>query len=321
MPASDARGPIRVVAGVLRDAKGRVLVARRQPGKHLAGLWEFPGGKQHRGEAAPAALARELDEEIGVTLVASVPLVTIRHEYPGKTVRLDVHEVLDYRGTPRAREGQPLAWRRTSELAALPMPAADRPIVTALALPDRYLITPPCTPADGESLLAGIEAACSAGVRLVVLRQPAWPRAQIGALARKARAICRRHGARLLAHDDPALARRLALDGVHLSWRRAAVLGRRPRNLAGWFAVSCHDAAELAHAQRIGADFAVLSPLRRTPSHPGALPLGWRRARRLAHDAGLPVYFLGGLGPADVMKAQQHGARGIAAIRGLWPGG
>jgi 8-oxo-dGTP diphosphatase len=83
--------------------------------------------------------------------------------------------------------------------------------------------------------------------------------------------------------------------------------------------VSCHDAAELAHARRIGADFATLSPLAATPSHADAAPLGWTGFRELANASPLPVYALGGVGPADIACAHAHGAQGIAAIRGLWP--
>jgi len=82
--------------------------------------------------------------------------------------------------------------------------------------------------------------------------------------------------------------------------------------------VSCHDAAELEHAGRIGADFVTLSPVAATPSHPAGAPLGWARFASLTRDAEVPVYALGGMGIADIPAARASGGQGIAAIRALW---
>jgi len=82
--------------------------------------------------------------------------------------------------------------------------------------------------------------------------------------------------------------------------------------------VSCHDATELAHASAIGADFALLSPVLPTLTHPGAATLGWEAFSALAAASAIPVYGLGGLERADVMRAQSHGAHGIALLRGAW---
>jgi 8-oxo-dGTP diphosphatase len=117
---------------LIRDAAGRWLVNRRRPGTHLAGAWEFPGGKLQAGETRFAALRRELDEELGIEVVAAEPLLEIVHEYPDKHVRLDVWRVLDYRGEVTAREAQQLDWVAVDALAALPLLAADLPIIEAL---------------------------------------------------------------------------------------------------------------------------------------------------------------------------------------------
>src|SRR5690606_38360585 len=89
-----------------------------------------------------------------------------------------------------------------------------------------------------------------------------------------------------------------------------------PGRLVG---VSCHDRSGLEHAARIGADFATLSPVQRTPSHRGVAPLGWERFAEIAAQATLPVFALGGLDVEDIDTARMAGAQGIAAIRGLWP--
>ena len=114
------------------------------------------------------------------------------------------------------------------------------------------------------------------------------------------------------------LAAVLGLDGVHLPTRIAATLTQRPLPGDRWVGVSCHNAAELAHAIRIGADFATLSPVFETPSHPQSVALGWERFAELVAGATLPVFALGGLESDDIDAARMSGAQGIAAIRAFW---
>ncbi len=312
------RPAVHVVAGVVRDDAGRVLVAQRTAGRHLAGHWEFPGGKLDAGEAPLAALRRELVEEIGIDVHSASPLISVPWSYADKRIVLDVWNVDAYSGVPHAREDQPLCWVEIDELSQLEMPAADRPVVAALRLPDRYLITPPLASAARRDVLDGIERACAAGIRLIQLRQPGWTREELAATAMAAQSICARHGAALLLNADWETAERCGLDGVHLPARIALALDARPVPSHRWLAVSCHDAAELAQAQRIGADFATLAPVAPTPSHADATPLGWRRFADCVADAALPVFALGGLAAADIGIAKAHGGQGVAAIRAFW---
>jgi len=124
--------PLRVLVGLIGDERGRWLVNRRRPGTDLAGFWEFPGGKRQAGETSFAALHRELDEELGIDVVAAEPWLELTHDYPDKRVLLDVWRVLDYRGDVSAREGQALDWVAAARLASLPLLPADLPIVAAL---------------------------------------------------------------------------------------------------------------------------------------------------------------------------------------------
>jgi len=117
---------------VLADGERRVLLARRAPSAHLGGLWEFPGGKIEPGEEEGAALARELAEELGIEVLRARPLIRVCHAYPERRVALSVWWVEAWRGEPRGREGQALAWIGAGELADRPMPAADRPVVRAV---------------------------------------------------------------------------------------------------------------------------------------------------------------------------------------------
>ncbi|HUY83854.1 MAG TPA: 8-oxo-dGTP diphosphatase MutT, partial [Steroidobacteraceae bacterium] len=129
--------PIHVVAGVLRDAAGRILLAQRPAGKHLAGDWEFPGGKLEAGETRLHGLYRELQEELGIMARNAHPLIRVRHRYPERRVLLDVWVVTRYRGVPVGRDGQRLRWCRSSALPRAELLAADRPVVAALRLPER----------------------------------------------------------------------------------------------------------------------------------------------------------------------------------------
>lgn len=309
---------LRVVAGVLRDSHGRVLIAQRPDGKHLAGLWEFPGGKCEEDELPIDALARELREELGIVVESARPLIAIPHDYADTRILLDVWQVSAYSGIVLAREHQRLAWAEVAELHRIEMPDADRPAVAALRLPDRYLITPPLAPENTDTLVRGIERACRKGVRLIQLRLPGWPGDRLARVARTARNLCRDYGARLLLNADWKLAAVLGLDGVHLPASVAASLTQRPLPSESWVGVSCHDAVELAHAARIGADFATLGPVFPTPSHEDAPTLGWEGFADLVTTTALPTYALGGMEVDDIDTAQVSGAQGVAAIRALW---
>lgn len=122
---------IHVVAAVIRDPRGRILLARRTEERDLAGLWEFPGGKVEPGEAPEDALVRELREELGIEATVTASLIRVPMDYPDKRLLLDVREV-DFSGQPRGLEGQALAWVPLRKLREYSMPPADVPVVAEL---------------------------------------------------------------------------------------------------------------------------------------------------------------------------------------------
>ena len=123
---------IHVMAGALLDRKGRVLIAQRPAGKHMAGGWEFPGGKLAAGETPLAGLRRELQEEIGVDVIAATPLIAYRHQYADRTVFLDLWHVTEFSGTPQSLEGQPLQFVEVDDLEQVGLLEADRPMIPVL---------------------------------------------------------------------------------------------------------------------------------------------------------------------------------------------
>jgi len=311
-----SRGLTHVVAGVIRDARDRILLARRTQGRDLAGSWEFPGGKVEPGETPEAALARELHEELGIRVAVGARLIDVPQCYPHKRLRLDVREIATWTGTPRGLDGQALAWVPPRKLADYPMPSADRPVVAALLQPAEYLVTP-VPGADDAAWLQGLRASIEAGVRRVQLRAPGLDSARWEALVAKAAALCRECGVEALLNGDARLAREHGL-GLHLRADQLAAFDAGMRDPAMPLAASCHDAGDLQRAAAAGCDFVVLGTLLPTPSHPGLAGLGWDGFAALREDCDLPIYAIGGLGRGDLAIARAHGAQGIAAIRGLW---
>lgn len=309
---------IHVAAAVIRGQDGRILIARRADDQHQGGLWEFPGGKVEAGEALRDALARELEEELGIRPKAARPLIQVRHDYPDKQVLLDVWEVAAFAGEPHGAEGQPLAWVAPRQLAEYQFPAANRPIIAAARLPEHYLITPEGL--EPEALVRGVRAALAAGSRLIQLRAPGMFDAQYRDLAQDIQGLCAGKAQLMLKGplewlgDFPAAGWHLTAEQL-----RQYVDQGRPFPQERWLAASCHSAQELALAARMGVDFVTLSPLQATQSHPQAQPLGWARASELLQGFNQPAYLLGGVGPTDLEQAWQVGAQGVAGIRAFWP--
>jgi 8-oxo-dGTP diphosphatase len=315
----DYSGYLHVAAAVIEDGAGRILLARRPAHLHQGGLWEFPGGKVEAGEAVSGALARELKEELGIRVTRAAPLIRIPYAYPDRRVLLDVWRVSAYEGAAYGAEGQVVKWVERKRLRDYAFPAANRPIVAAAMLPARYLITPdPGTADTWPAFLSHLQARMGQGIRLVQLRAKQLNGAEYGELARRVIALGREYGTTVMLNTSPAFARELDADGLHLSSRSLRTLQERPLGAERWLAASCHNLAELRHAMAIGVDFAVLSPVKPTTSHPGARALGWDAFHRMTEHSGIPLYALGGMSEADIDTARAQGGQGIAAISSLW---
>ncbi len=305
-----------IAVAVLRRADGRVLLADRPTGKPWAGYWEFPGGKVDPGESVDAALARELDEELGIVPTVVHPWITRTYDYPERRVRLHCRRVCAWDGEPRGREGQQLAWVDPAAPGVSPLLPANDAIMRALCLPPLLAITAAAKFGEAD-FLRRLDAALEGGIRLVQVREPAFSAAQLRGFAHEV--VTRAHavGARVLVNAAPEIAREVGADGVHLSSARLRALDAAPA--LGFWGASCHDADELARAATLGASYALLSPVLPTPTHPEAAGLGWERFASLTRETPMPVYALGGMTPALLDTAMRHGAHGIALLSGAWP--
>ena len=323
---------VEVAAAVLQRSDGSFLLAQRPPNKIWAGYWEFPGGKIEPGETPYHALVRELREELGIEVQTATPWLTRVFTYPHATVRLNFFRVTEWSGELHSHEGQAFAWQLSPSLTlpqgergqdserrqvtVFPVLPANAPILRALELPSLYAISNVQELGEQE-FMRRLETALQNGLRLVQLREKDYSREALRELALKMLPLMKQHGARLIINTDIELAQEVGADGVQLTGVQLAGLRERPA--VEWCAASCHSAEELRRAEDLGCDFALLSPVLPTQSHPGAPHLGWEKFAAMVAGASIPVYALGGLTPSDLLLAQQHGAHGLALLRQAWP--
>jgi 8-oxo-dGTP diphosphatase len=308
---------LHVAVAAILNSRGQVLISLRPDHVHQGGLWEFPGGKLEPGESVQDALQREIHEELDITIVHQRPLIRIPYRYPDRSVLLDVWTVDVYEGEPHGKEGQPVKWVAIEDLCDARFPAANQPIVRALQLPSKYLITPEPT-LRADDFVEHLQACLDTGIRLVQLRAKNMGRDDYCVLARRAIVLCHEYGAKILLNTDTDLVQSLGADGVHLTSQCMQCTQERPLPQGYLVAASCHSLDEMRTAQQAGADFAMLSPVLPTATHPDASPLGWPAFSQSVNQVALPVYALGGMKASHFDTAIAHGAQGIAAIRALW---
>ena len=288
---------IHVVAGAIADAEGRVLIAQRPRGRHMAGRWEFPGGKLVAGEDPYIGLQRELAEELGVTVREAKPLIRLRHDYPDRRVLLDVWQVTAYDGEPQALDAQAIAWARPDELPRHDLLEADRAIVTALRLPRLARML-----SAGEAL----QSIRGRAAQTILLPMPAEGEAEIDP---EAVAAARTLGHRIFVMGADVDAVRVAAiagcDGVVLRWLGQSLHVDR----SGAFLVGalCDDAEAATQAVAEGAHFLVIAP------EDG--PLTERLLERLCVIIGRPVFAGWYPDARRLERLQQAGAHGCAIRR------
>lgn len=311
---------IEVAVGVLLrhkvDQRPEVLVAQRLVKDRYFEKWEFPGGKLEKGESPFSALCRELNEELGTEILNAMPLIRLDHNYPDRHVRLHVFEVSEFLGEPHGKEGQAIQWMKPQQCAELDFLAANEPIVNAVMLP-KFMVITDIEQYGLEQTLVRIESLQSAHGDIVVqLREGSNDVSLLRVYKDKIDPLLKQ-GSFLILNGEASIAQELQFDGVQLNSKRMSSVTKRKEIKLQWVGASCHDDVELQHAKKI-ADFALLSPVQATASHPNELPKGWGFFESHAKSATIPVYALGGLSFEDCEKARLKQAQGVAILSAAW---
>jgi 8-oxo-dGTP diphosphatase len=310
-----ARPLVDVAVGVLIRPDGRFLLASRPEGKPYAHYWEFPGGKLESGESVAHALARELHEELGVDLGSVHPWIVREFEYPHAHVQLHFCRVYAWSGELHAREGQSFRFCALDDLPDGPLLPATVPVLRWLSLPAVYAVSN-AAELGAPAFLERLERRLAGGLRLLQFREPLLEKAAAESLLRQSLERVRHHGGKVLVSSRHPPEWWQWADGVHLTSRDLHDMASQPE--VDWVGASAHRRADLERAAAIGADLAVLGPVAETASHPGAKAIGWEAFAAAVAGSGVPVYAIGGLTSADVKRAQEAGAQGIAMQRSVW---
>lgn len=306
---------IHVAVGVIRDQQDRVLIAKRAAAQHQGGLWEFPGGKVESGESVLDALKREFKEEVALDIHDAKPLIQISHDYGDKSVLLDVYQSQLFSGSARGMEGQPVEWCPIDLLHEKAFPAANTPIIDAICLPAFIQISPDFYAGWLDDLQNCLSVSRASWLHI---RCPSLvPEALMG-LLQQARPMLDAFGCRVSVNTAPELFDITQIDGIHLSSQRLMSYEERPVPTHCWLSASCHNLAQLRHAEAIGVNYVFISPVLHTASHPADEPMGWERFKQLAQQCKVPCYALGGMLPSMIDESQRYGAQGVAAIRATW---
>lgn len=311
---------VHVAVAVIKNKNEQYLIAKRSENVHQGGLWEFPGGKIENNETVLEALKRELFEELGITLIQATPLIQIPHDYGDKSVLLDVWCVDEFTGSAFGKEGQEICWVNASDFSTYDFPAANVPIITAIQLPDKYMITGDFK--TEKELLLRIQSGLDENIRLIQFRTYDLPEDVYFNYAKKIHMLCKKENARLILNTSvKKYKKHKAYDfshGLHLNSKEMKLFSLVELNEDILISTSTHNHEELTQAEKMGVDFILLSPVSTTKSHPNAIPLGWEKFKQLTEQVTIPVYALGGMTKNDIKIAKTNGAQGIAAIGEFW---
>ncbi|ALO46920.1 Nudix family hydrolase [Pseudohongiella spirulinae] len=312
---------VHVAVGVIRNNIGEILVSRRSAAQHMGGFWEFPGGKVEPGESVRQALSRELLEELNITVSAESlqPLCCIRHDYPDKSVLLDVWQTDRYNGAPLGMEGQPLRWVAADKLVADEFPPGNRGIIRALRLPRRLMLIN-CD----EQLTRNLPVTSKLPDRSLIRLRFMGQEQSFGEYLHTLNVLVPDITHDILVDLPTARVEQQALVELRESHRQikgffanrhvAQSMTSRPDGDDLIFGCATHNAAEVSTARQLGADFVIISPVLPSRSHPQDPGLGWKQFSELAGLFPGPAFAMGGMTHQDLESAMAAGAHGIAGI-------
>jgi 8-oxo-dGTP diphosphatase len=293
-----------VVAAVIRRPDGQVLIARRLEDADEGGLWEFPGGKREASESRFHALRRELNEELDITVARAFPLLRLRHEYPSKTVDLDIWEVPQWHGNERGREGQRIKWVLPQDLESYDFPAANKTIIDAARLP-RALLPIPVFANRGDFPLAKIHSWLSSGVGCICWLPTDGAANLSDFITAEIGAMCRCFATEFV---DIGPADRELNGGPRFP-------DLRPHVHRDVLIAAFEESKSAAQNSRN----VILTGFRKSaPKGLSAMELSWRERAAVVERTAVPVYAVGGLRPTDLARAIGIGCQGIVLDDNYW---
>ena len=303
-----------IAIGVIFNQHNQLLISRRTSKQHLAGCWEFPGGKLESGESFKFALRRELHEEVGVTVHTAVKIFSSTHQYSDRQLSFQLYKIIHYSGAVIAKQNQQLRWVDADQLSSIDFPEANRSMVDALILPQQYMI------ADEQvfscSLIETVKKQLEAGVRIIQHRANGVAKKEYIQHWQTLNNLCNQYKAKLIANSPIDWHADLQPNYIHLNSIGLKEINNNTNSLkAELFSASCHNDDEIKIANQLRPRCILLGPVNYTQSHSNANILGWKKFAHVCSNSNMPVYALGGLTKQDTKNALMSGAQGIAAIR------
>jgi len=306
-----------VAVGILKDSDGKYLLGKRLNSQTWPGWWEFPGGKLERNENPLEALKREIFEELGIVVNKYRQWTTRRVVEKNKITTLYFFLITSWKGIVEGREGQKLQWVDLKTYNSKKILPPNQVIHKALKnnLPEIYAITnlqkiPP------DKFFLALKSKINDGIRLIQIREKSFKECDLEILIKKIKKILKQANVKIIINSRIDLAYKFQLDGVHLNSSQLHELKYFPKDML--VGVSCHSRKDLEVAEEKNADFAVLGSVKKTLTHPGLEPIGWKKFNKLIEKSNLPIYSIGGMTSNDISSSFENGAIGIASQRAIW---
>ena len=304
-----------IAVGVVINQYQQVLISKRHANQHLSGCWEFPGGKLEKGESFKFALRRELKEEVAISVDTAIKFIEIQHCYHDRQLHFQFFKVPRFSGEVYACENQLIRWVGLKQLNTIQFPQANRAVIDALILPNRYMI------ADEyffkQCLVSSVRRQLEGGVRIIQHRAINGTSKQVyinnAATIKK---MCDEYEAYYIVNCPLEWLDDIEASYVHLPSKLLSEAYLNKNALLNYeiFSASCHNEQEVAMANQLNVRCVLIGSVNRTNSHPGGTVLGWKRFSQLCFYCNAPVYALGGMNFSDHQYALMYGAHGIAAI-------
>lgn len=305
-----------IAVGIVFNQYQQVLISKRGVDKHLANFWEFPGGKVEKDESFKFALRRELCEELGINITKTIKILEYQHSYEDRLLDFQFYKVIAYDGNVQSKEGQQIRWINVKELSSVNLPAANKGVISALSLPNLYMI------ADEKffrtNLISCVEQQLINGIKVIQHRASADSSKSIFIQnALQIKLLCEKYQAKYVANCNLEWIGDIEPHCIHLTSENLKIISSKNLNAGQheYFSASCHNQEEVELANKLEVKCILIGPVNVTKSHSGMAAIGWKRFSELCHHSNAPVYALGGLELNDYKTAPIYGAQGIAAIR------